>query len=507
MKASISLFGTCTTDNIFYYASMDGNNPYLLKNRFFQISPISLMLSEPIVPLLDCELTGRFESAIQSIKMDIHKSVFEVLAKKKTDYFVIDVNHFFSGILQIEYEGNIYYLSWLREVRAYNQKVIFETLEKNGATYKILDPVDYIDLIEEGISQFCNKLLTLYEPEKIILVKTYPTNLCIRSDKTLDQISSQGQDEKYVNTAFQLFVDKIQGCHIVDTIKYMLSSYDAIYGIGTFHYDRCYYDYCLECINIITDNLLVDEEHKKLKQLQEIYSQKMSELYESGIYNLIEKNKKTRENNSYALARVKQINALSGTWLERVRNFQGITDQYSPLSGMYQIANFNEYVKFLVENGKGYMLFLAVSDSVGRFWEEFTERKLLGLTADIKERTSYLAVIDLDEKSTVEFYVGNVHELKYDCSIMLQDRNMFVDSGTASMQPLLCYHVSISSKAWEFRQTGGEFLCWARIMVNNVDYAINRRGLNVVVFSKREHCVVDSISIDMHADAALRVRR
>lgn len=512
MKASISLFGSCTSDNVFYYASMDGKNPYLVKNRFFQICPVSLMMSEPVVPLLDCEPTGRFESVLRSIKSDIQKDLFAILGKRKTDYIIVDTISFDRDILQIEQAGHIYYLSWGSEAKGRSSKVIFNMLQEANATYKVLKRNDYQEMVEESINLFCKQLLALYEPEKIILLKTYRTNFCIGSDLALDIINLKGQDNSFNDRAFQLFKKNLAGCHIIDILENMVSSYDAIYNIGVYHYDRCYYDYCLECINIITDCLSVDEEKQKLGQLKDIYSQKMTQVYETGLYHLLEKSKRISQQNSYNFFYAKQMETLQGTWLEKIRNVQGIVDQYTPFitdgKRIYQIENINEYIHLLVESGKsGYVLFFAVADTAGKYWMNFTERKTLGLIDSMEYRASYLAVADLDENNTTELYAGTEQELNYHCSIMVEDRNVLTSRKVMSMQPLLFYQVYISSKAWKFKKAERETLSWAKIMINNVDYAINRRGLNVVVFSKREHCVVDSFHVDMHADAALRIRR
>lgn len=513
MKASISLFGSCTADNIFYYAAKDGKNQYLVRNRFFQLSPVSLMLSEPVAPLLDFEPAGQYESAIRSIKIDIEKSIFSAMEKKRTDYIIIDATGFDGKILRINYGGRIYYLSWMYEISTFNAQAIFNALKQAGASYKILNRESYFELFEPAIEAFCKRLLEFYSPEQIILLKTYPTNLCIHDDYTLDYILPRSFDEKkFVLEAFRIYTKYLDGCHIIDTLDYMLSSYDAVYGIHPFHYEKGYYEYCLECIGIITDSCPVEEEARKLKQFKEQYSGKMRELYQNGINKLIEKNRKIRETQSYEQYQADHLGTLNGTWLKRVREFYKIKESYSPLyangKGLYQLTDLNEYVRFLVENAQGYVLFFAVRDNVSVHWGRFVNRNLLGLNTDVvKWRASYLAVVDMDEKNVMEFYDNSSRELKYHCDIVIRDRNIILEKENAALTPLLNYCIDISSKGWEYGYKNGKYYCWAKIMINNVDYAINKKGLNGVVFSKREHCVVDSFHVDMHGDAALKICR
>lgn len=512
MKASISVFGTCTADNIFYYAAKNGKNQYLVRNRFFQLSPVSLMLSEPVTPLLDFEPAGQYESAIRSIKMDIEKSVFSAMEKRRTDYIIIDANGFHSRILQINYDGRIYYLSWMNEIFAFNTTAIFNILDQAGASCKILNRESYFELFEPSIAAFCKRLLEIYSPEQIILLKTYPTNLCIRDDGTIDYIQPNPVDEKFVREALRMYTKYLDGCHIIDTLDYMLSSYDAIYGIYLFHYENSYYEYCMECIDVITDSCPAEVEIRKLKQIKEQYSRKMGEVYRKGTYKLIEKNRKIRETQSYEQYQAGRLETLNGTWLMRVREFHKIKESFSPLfangKGLYQLTDFNEYVKFLAENAHGFVLFFAVKDNASSYWGKFVNRSMLGLNTDIvKFRASYLAVVDMDEKNVIEFYDDSSRELKYHCDIVVRDRNIILEKENAALTPLLNYCIDISSKGWEYVEKNGKYYCWAKIMINNVDYAINKIGLNVVVFSKREHCVVDSFHVNMHGDAALKICR
>ena len=38
----------------------------------------------------------------------------------------------------------------------------------------------------------------------------------------------------------------------------------------------------------------------------------------------------------------------------------------------------------------------------------------------------------------------------------------------------------------------------ARVEINGHDYAINRRGFNIVVYDNEDDCMVDSVSFDTH---------
>lgn len=47
----------------------------------------------------------------------------------------------------------------------------------------------------------------------------------------------------------------------------------------------------------------------------------------------------------------------------------------------------------------------------------------------------------------------------------------------------------------------------AKLQVNNIDYSINKRGLNIIVIDNMKGRVVDSFNVDSHADSALKIVR
>ena len=515
MKASITLFGTCTLYNVFRSAAEEGKSRYLIKNSFFQVSPIALVMGEPVAPLLDIEFKGTLEAETRSTKVDIHKNFFQELERKKSDYFIIELNECDRSIIQIEYAGHIYYLSRANGRISSSSPNVLKVLESVGAAYKIIEQKDYFDLYEKEIGLFCDKLLELYPPEKVILVRTYPTNLCIRRDFLLDKIKDVAPDRRFIDEATRIFTERMNGCHVIDPLKYMISAYNAncrFAIIHPYHYDKNYDDYCLECINVITDSLPAEQEEEKLSELWKYYSAKTEETYFSGLDKLIHKNDMRSRNYSYEEFYSRKIEAIEeNTWLEKVRVAYDIEKMISPLHAhgkeLHQIIDLNEYIKFVAENSKGYVLFFAVGDNVGTHWGRFTSKSLISLTQQVKRATSYIASVDIDDQNTVELYNETHDELKYQCSITVKDQNVLTNFEMKNAQPVFQYHVSISSKGWEPLKADGIYLHWAKILINNVEYSMNKRGLNVVVFSKRDQCVVDCFYVDMFSDENLTILR
>ena len=151
------------------------------------------------------------------------------------------------------------------------------------------------------------------------------------------------------------------------------------------------------------------------------------------------------------------------------------------------------------------VLMFSVCDTAARYWDLFTERNVIGLRDKIDYRTSYVAVYRTDSKKLIERDEASNRELIYDCHIITSNSNFIV---SPDLQQIVSYFsVTLSSKAWEWNKTTGEFKCWSRILINNVDYSRNKVGLNVVVFSMDKQCVMDSFNVNLHSDKNLRLIR
>lgn len=60
--------------------------------------------------------------------------------------------------------------------------------------------------------------------------------------------------------------------------------------------------------------------------------------------------------------------------------------------------------------------------------------------------------------------------------------------------------INIVSKVWN----NGN---WSEIKINGIDYSVNARGLNIVVFDKQSRILVDSVAFDTHVYALTCIRK
>lgn len=199
----------------------------------------------------------------------------------------------------------------------------------------------------------------------------------------------------------------------------------------------------------------------------------------------------------------KKINALlqgGKTWLDVVFSQNHI------VAGDVKFRTINdlrEYFSQLKADTK-YVAVLSCADECSNHLRKFVDVSGLPLHSDIGWRDSYVAVIDggtvkIEEKSKeeintcYEFVTGHpnysVEYLNHKLSVCCT--------------PLRYCQIRVKSKGFTM-PTGASK---SEIVVNNINYSMNRTGINMVVIDKETGEVVDSININTYADATLRINR
>lgn len=188
------------------------------------------------------------------------------------------------------------------------------------------------------------------------------------------------------------------------------------------------------------------------------------------------------------------------TWLDVISARNHI------LPGESKLKNINNLQEFFstMESLPKYLLILSASDECSQHWRKFLEVSKLQLRKDVGWRESYAAVVDggmvkADERSVeeininYEFIVGHP---KY--SVEYVDGELKV-----GCKPLRYCKVKIKSKGF----TGALGACKSEIMVDNIDFSMNKIGINIVVIDKETGHIMDSINVNTYSDPNLRINR
>lgn len=183
---------------------------------------------------------------------------------------------------------------------------------------------------------------------------------------------------------------------------------------------------------------------------------------------------------------IKNIDFFERGYNQKLRTQQIIKEGDS----MYSLQNLNDYIE-AVSQKKHMLIFLSVKDSANKHWDKFN-KKLLNLESDVAEkwRRSYIAVVDTDAELQYEKLNANAKKIVYQFEFKDKQDDEKVN------------YAYVSSHAMGV----GKYTKSA-IVINGQQYSLNRRGLNIVVYSKEESRVIDSIVVDLWADPNLTVKR
>ena len=145
------------------------------------------------------------------------------------------------------------------------------------------------------------------------------------------------------------------------------------------------------------------------------------------------------------------------------------------VSRAIQETKINEYLNILAELARDFLVIIAVKDTPGNCINNYVVEKLqsIGFKEDLQSKLwrSYIGVID---------------------SGRLLYENLSKDNEPSLWKiDLDGLQIDIASMAWNNGNV-------AIIKINGIDYAVNERGLNIVIFDKNTRCFIDSVCFDAH---------
>lgn len=139
--------------------------------------------------------------------------------------------------------------------------------------------------------------------------------------------------------------------------------------------------------------------------------------------------------------------------------------------------DFVTYINMLADEYKDNTIFITVSDDMSKGLNEadINALRTLGLQADYS-KTSHYSYIAVIENGEVRYEALSNRQLNY--------------SGVCNK----------SGKKYELYSSGWWTNMWASIKLDETEYAVNRRGLNIVVYDDERGLVLDSVGFDTHVE-------
>ncbi|NLK40400.1 MAG: 4Fe-4S binding protein [Clostridiales bacterium] len=148
------------------------------------------------------------------------------------------------------------------------------------------------------------------------------------------------------------------------------------------------------------------------------------------------------------------------------------------------IEDIYEYLELLNKYKSKYIIFISVKDTPGFKLDNSIALKLmsLGLKTDLQNKHwhSYIGIVDS----------GN----------LVYEKLSSYNEGLVFEKKLKRMHVHVVSKPFKKGNV-------AKIILDGIDYAINKRGLNIVVYDKYATKVIDSVCFDTHSKDLICIRQ
>ena len=280
-KISINLMGCCAIRDIFGLHDSDGG--YHIQRYVQCVSPISAVAKSPLLRAItdnDEELfsgTTPFFGRCQILELEKH--TFEYLAEESADYLIIDAAEFRRKLIHFPEND-----SWFSE--NYNLSFLFERYRDSGLVsqeYELLDPMDADrDMIENCLKGYCDKILSLYDPSRIILVEIKAGGHSYIDDELKCEAEEKTATifNERMGYAFTFFQEQLKGAHVIEFPKYVSIDPNHKWGRNLLHYGMEYYDYALKSSDLIMrESLDSTEERNRIAELKKECEEK---LYEKG---------------------------------------------------------------------------------------------------------------------------------------------------------------------------------------------------------------------------------
>lgn len=220
------------------------------------------------------------------LRLDAHKQVLDYLLEEKADYLLLDCNDTRRKILTSQdYKekkevSDFKCCTVNRSSKCFDQ--FADALGRDNFIEVFPSKIDQ-ELYLEAVNQVCNKILGVYQPTEIIVLKhlfaeEYVDGNCI---KKFDVRKSKGvlyKTKGLLEKCYDVILDRMPGCHLIDFPQGVLGDTEHVLGLMPLHYNKLYFEYCEKAMVIIEKRYDKQIEETLLSQLCDIYSNRFETL-------------------------------------------------------------------------------------------------------------------------------------------------------------------------------------------------------------------------------------
>ncbi len=258
-KMTINVLGSCVVRDTFGFHENDGG--YKIQQNVNGFSPIFSLKNTIDIDLnLYNALFLKYKEKNPSAKpywarcryLDLSGNVINYINSNKSDFLIMDV-----AFARYDYdllENGKYICKYENDFVDFliAQKIIPPIKKKNIS----FDDID-ANTIEHNINDFINKILQIYEPDKIILYNNKSAYFGINFKKNsilrYNKHSADKLNKRY-KYCFHMIKEMLKGCHTLDFPTFVMGDLNHKWGASLLHYTPETYDMLLSCVDTITSS-------------------------------------------------------------------------------------------------------------------------------------------------------------------------------------------------------------------------------------------------------------
>lgn len=404
--------------------------------------------------LEDCRRLSHFGK--RSFIQDYNKEMLDYIFAKKSDYLILSWtpsrltllkkrDHFFALANDVDEAINDPKVNAVLGLKSYERISPFDIPENEW---------------KERLEKICDIILSHYTVDQIILHKHYPVLEYESDDACLKRFPDPQTKNKMINL-FQMLdnltYEKLKGCHIIEFCDNVIGFQKHWLGLYHMHYVDKYYQYSAEALKTIFSRLPRQEETARLEKLRQEYNDWFSLRRE---YLAL----KTKYVQMELRLTSSDISVMTDC-----KNTESIEEQ------LRATKSIRVYLDLLKKVCSQYLIVLAVKDTPGNCLPDDILEQIheLGFRSFGKELWKMYIGVSLFSEITCD-KVGEKAEEPVSFDYVNEDLTL-----------------SVLSKSWRNGNV-------ASIKINDQEYAVNIRGINIVVYDLNGGIIIDSIALDAH---------
>ena len=373
--------------------------------------------------------------------MDVGKDMFEYFCSIKSDYCVIDMACCRFDIYSFLHGGFLTKNLSLKHL----DKIVRNEEFFYPVNQLIIDDEQIMLLLEKGVPEYLDKLLEVYPVNRIVLVETKPLESYLGKDQRLHLFPRPNNTPSWkrrMDCGYEIARKHLPGCHIIEFPENNAANQDHKWGLGRLHYLYEYYDYALNCMDVITEDMPLDMERSRLLGLKTNCSKRLESIRNGAMIMDVQS------------ARTQKINEQDIEY--RIRN----------------ITDMNEYLREINKLENHYIIIL-MAGTLG-----------LKISEDIITGLNQLGFCTLQQKAEVidKRYRGYI-------AVRNPEKKVIFEEWAANDWEQVHYELNAGDFVYALGSAPWKNGSYARVIKDGVNYAMDQRGFNIVILDREGYLV------------------